>query len=42
VEETFRVAIPRTASEIVARIPSMDGDDSNDPFRCWIRKQEHW
>ena len=41
VEETFGAEIPRTASEIVTRTPSMDGSDSDDSFWCWVRKQEH-
>jgi len=38
VAESFGVAIPRTASEIVQSTAGMDDADSDDPFWNWIRK----
>jgi hypothetical protein len=43
VEETFGVEIPKTAAEIVTcDTPSMDDDNSDDPFWRWVRKLPSW
>ena len=37
VSDTFDVAVPSTASEIVAKVADMDAEESDDPFWRWIR-----
>jgi hypothetical protein len=37
VRQTFSVTIPPTAAEIVKHPSSMDGDDSDDPFKRWVK-----
>lgn len=37
VSESFCVAIPERASEIVPQLPSVDADCSDDPFWLWVK-----
>ncbi|MFE3836488.1 hypothetical protein [Pseudogemmobacter sonorensis] len=36
----FGVAIPEAASQILGDIPDWNAEDSEDPFWCWVRKQQ--
>ena len=42
VEDTLRLEVPQTASEIVVSTADMDTDSSDDPFWRWMRKQQGW
>ena len=42
VEHTFGLAVPSKASEIIAKLPTMDDAISNDPFWIWDRSFPKW
>jgi hypothetical protein len=41
-EDTLRLEVPQTASEIVVSTADMDTASSDDPFWRWMRKQQGW